>query len=214
MQPSSTADFWNARYDREDYLFGEVPNAFLASQAGRLKPGMTALAVADGEGRNGVWLAERGLKVTTTDISPVAVNKARALAARRGVILDIHQTDLDHWNWPEAVFDVAVAIFIQFAPPPARDRHLQRLKAAVKPGGLVLLQGYRPAQLAYGTGGPGQAENMYTEDQLRSAFADFDIQHLRSHDSKIAEGSGHGGLSALIDLVARRPSTSRPETRR
>lgn len=205
MTESSPREFWNNRYDRQDYLFGEAPNAFLAAQAGRLKPGMTALAVADGEGRNGVWLAEQGLTVTTTDIAPRAVDKARALAARRGVSIDARLTDLDVWTWPEAAFDIVAAVFIQFAPPAARDRLFMQMKAAAKPGGLILLQGYRPEQLAYGTGGPPQVEHLYTEPLLRQAFADFDILHLESHDSEVTEGVGHLGPSALIDLVARRP---------
>lgn len=205
METVSARQFWDSRYDREDYLFGEAPNTFLARQAHLLKAGMSALAVADGEGRNGVWLAELGLTVTTTDIAPRAVQKALALAARRGVNLDAQLADLDQWTWPRETYDVVVAIFIQFAPPAARQRLFAHMKAAVRSGGLILLQGYRPEQLAYGTGGPAQIENLYTEVVLRDAFADFDILHLESHDSDISEGPGHHGRSALIDLVARRP---------
>ncbi|MDP3404253.1 MAG: class I SAM-dependent methyltransferase [Brevundimonas sp.] len=205
MDTEAARQFWNGRYDRPDYLFGEAPNAFLVSQSARLMPGLGALAIADGEGRNGVWLAERGLSVTTTDIAPRAVEKALALAARRGVSLDAQVTDLEHWDWPEAAFDVIVAIFIQFAPPAARDRLFARMKAAVRPGGLILMQGYRPEQIAYGTGGPRQVENLYTEALLRHAFAGYDILHLELHDSDVSEGDGHAGRSALIDLVARRP---------
>lgn len=198
-------EFWNIRYDREDYLFGETPNAFLASQAARLLPGMTALAIADGEGRNGVWLAEHGLQVVTTDIAPRAVEKALALAKRRGVAIDARLADLETWDWPEGAFDVVVGVFIQFAPPAARARMFARMKAALKPGGLILLQGYRPEQIAYATGGPGQVENLYTEALLHDAFDDLDILHMESHDGEVAEGAGHAGLSALIDMVARRP---------
>lgn len=205
MDPVAARAFWDSRYDREDYLFGEAPNAFLAAQAERLTPGMTALAVADGEGRNGVWLAEQGLTVTTTDIAPRAIEKARALADRRGVQIDARLADLDDWDWPEAAFDIVAGVFIQFAPPAERDQIFQRMKAALKPGGLILLQGYRPEQIAYGTGGPGQVENLYTEALLREAYAEFDILHLESHDSEVAEGAAHSGRSALIDLVARRP---------
>jgi cyclopropane fatty-acyl-phospholipid synthase-like methyltransferase len=205
MDSVAARDFWNSRYDRQDYLFGEAPNAFLAAQAERLKPGMTALAIADGEGRNGVWLAEQGLTVTTTDIAPRAIEKALALAERRGVTLDARLADLETWTWPHDAFDVVVAVFIQFAPPPLRDRIFERMKAAVKTGGLILLEGYRPEQIAFGTGGPGQVENLYTEALLRDAFADFDILQLKSHDSDVSEGAGHSGRSALIDLVARRP---------
>lgn len=205
MEPDEARTFWDRRYEGEAYTFGEAPNAFLERQAGRLKPGMKALAVADGEGRNGVWLARRGLDVLSTDLSPRAVDKARALAARHGVAVDARLADLDDWDWPVGAMDVVVGVFIQFAGPEGRARHFAAMKAALKPGGLLLLTGYRPEQLAYGTGGPGQVENLYTEDLLRGAFADFDILELNAHDSEVREGAGHAGMSALIDLVARRP---------
>lgn len=194
---------WNERYSGEEYHFGTEPNAFLASQVTRLKPGMRCLAVADGEGRNGVWLAEQGLQVLSVDNSAVAVAKARALAQQRGVKMAVEQVDLMQWDWPVARFDVAAGIFIQFAPPELREPLFANLKRCLKPGGLLLLQGYTPRQLEYRTGGPSQVENLYTEAGLRAAFADMEILHLSEHDSVIHEGAGHNGLSALIDLVAR-----------
>lgn len=196
---------WDERYAGEDYLFGTEPNAFLKSQAHRLKTDQRALAVADGEGRNGVFLAERGLAVTSIDASERGIAKARKLAAERGVTLDAKLADVAGWAWPEAEFDVVVAIFIQFADPALRDLLFERMKAALQPGGLLILEGYRPEQVDYGTGGPPQRENMYTRPMLEKAFAGFEILHLEEHDSEIHEGSGHGGRSALIDLVARRP---------
>ncbi|MBX6425768.1 MAG: class I SAM-dependent methyltransferase [Variibacter sp.] len=192
---------WEARYARPDYWFGTEPNAFLASQRHRLKPGWTALAVADGEGRNGVWLAEQGLDVTSVDFSPSALEKAQRLAAARGVALRTVQADLVQWSWPKAAYDLVAAIFIQFAEPPERNRVLDGIKQALKPGGLLLMQGYRPEQLAYGTGGPPKAERCYTRAFLEERFADFSSLEIREHDSVIAEGIGHAGLSALIDLV-------------
>ena len=195
--------FWDTRYAQKDYVFGIEPNAFLARQAGLLKPGTRALAVADGEGRNGVWLAERGLLVQSVDSSHVAQSKARALAEARGVTLDLTLADLDTWRWPEREFDLVIAIFIQFAAPPLRIRIFEKMQRALKPGGLLLLEGYRPEQIAYGTGGPSAAENLYTEPVLRDAFAALEIEELRAYDAAIQEGTGHDGVSALIDLVAR-----------
>ncbi len=197
---------WDERYAGEDYLFGTEPNAFLKSQVHRLKTGQRALAVADGEGRNGVFLAEQGLAVTSIDASERGIAKARKLAAGRGVTLDAKLADVAGWAWPEGEFDVVVAIFIQFADPALRDLLFDRMRAALKPGGLLILQGYRPEQVDYGTGGPPQREHMYTRSMLEKAFAGFEILHLEDHDSEIQEGSGHGGRSALIDLVAQRPS--------
>jgi SAM-dependent methyltransferase len=195
---------WNARFAAPGYLFGTAPNRFLASQAQRLRAGQRALAIADGEGRNGVWLATQGLDVTAVDFSPVALAKARALAEGAGVRLTALEADIGAWTWPEAAFDVVAAIFIQFAGPELRAAIFRGIHMALRPGGLVILQGYRPEQLAYGTGGPPHAENMYTAALLRSAFAEMEILHLEEHDSALAEGSGHAGMSALVDLVARK----------
>ncbi len=199
---------WNERFSADEYLFGTAPNAFLAAQQHRLRPGMTALAVADGEGRNGVWLAQQGLAVTAFDFSPVGLDKARRLAARAGVMVDHHLADVAQWDWDAQAFDVVVAIFIQFAAPALRQRIFEGIMRAMKPGGLLLLQGYTPKQVEYGTGGPPHAENMYTPELLRESFAALEILHLAEHDDVVDEGKGHSGHSALIDLVARRPASS------
>lgn len=195
---------WDERYAGDEYHFGTEPNAFLVSQQGLLKPGMSCLAVADGEGRNGVWLAGHGLDVLSVDSSSVAQEKAKKLAQQRGVAVKFEQVDLSQWAWGENRFDMVAAIFIQFAPPELREQMFAHIKRCLKPGGLLLLQGYTPRQLHYRTGGPSQAENLYTEALLRNAFDDMQILHLREHDDIISEGSGHSGMSALIDLVARK----------
>ncbi len=199
---------WNARYAGEEFLFGEEPNAFLKAQAALLRPGMNALAIADGEGRNGLWLAEQGLDVVSTDISEIAQDKAARLARSRGVSLDLRLVDAGQWEWPPETFDVVVAIFIQFSAPPERERIFDGIRRTLKPGGLLLLQGYRPEQLEYGTGGPPHVENLYTAPMLRKAFAGFDILSLVEHDDEVQEGSAHSGMSALIDLVARKPTNT------
>jgi len=197
---------WNERFAAPGYLFGTAPNRFLESQRALLKPGTRALAVADGEGRNGVWLAQQGLHVTAVDFSPVALAKSRDLAAKAGVAIETVEADLAAWQWPAAAYDLVVAIFIQFAPPPLRAKFFAGMRAALAPGGLIVLEGYRPEQIAYGTGGPPNAENMYTRALLESAFAGMEIVHLAEYDAEIAEGAGHKGMSALIDLVARKRS--------
>ena len=197
-------DHWNERYVGDDYLFGKEPNAFLASQRERFKPGMQVLSVADGEGRNGVWLAQQGTEVLAVEASPRALEKARQLAAERGVTLTHECADLLQWDWGTARFDAIVAIFIQFAAPEQRARLFAGMQPALKPGGLLLLEGYRVEQLAYGTGGPKDIENLYTAELLRNAFADLEILHLAAYDAPIEEGSGHRGMSALVDLVARK----------
>jgi cyclopropane fatty-acyl-phospholipid synthase-like methyltransferase len=197
---------WNSRFSAEHYVFGTAPNVFLASQESRLRPGQTALCIADGEGRNSVWLAEQGLKVTAFDVSPVGVEKARKLARERGVEVDFNIANIHAYEWGAKRYDVIAAIFFQFADPQERTRIFAGLCKSLAPGGLLLLQGYTPRQLEYKTGGPPHAENMYTEPMLREAFAGLEILHLREHDDIVEEGKGHSGMSALIDMVARAPA--------
>ncbi|MFZ2974463.1 MAG: class I SAM-dependent methyltransferase [Ferribacterium limneticum] len=199
--------FWSARYRGvgDDYLFGTAPNKFLASQAENFGAGMSVLSVADGEGRNAVWLAEQGCQVTATEISPVALEKAAKLARGRNVAVDLVQADILNWDWPQEEFDAVVGIFIQFATPAERPRQLAGMKQAVKAGGLLFLQGYTPKQLEYRTGGPSAVESLYTAEMLREFFADWEIVSLHEHEDTIEEGSAHIGRSALIDLVARKP---------
>jgi SAM-dependent methyltransferase len=163
------------------------------------------LVPADGEGRNSVFLAETGHRVVATDIAEHAIAKARKLAAARGVSVEFRHLDLEGWQWPEAEFDAVVAVFIQFAPPAFRDEIFAGLKRAVRPGGLVLLHGYTPKQLEYRTGGPPVLEQLYTEELLRAAFADWELLRIEAYERELDEGEGHKGRSAVIDLVARRP---------
>ncbi len=195
---------WDARFAGDDYIFGTAPNVFLAAQRPRLLAGQRALCIADGEGRNSVWLAQRGLVVTAFDIAPRGVAKARALAAQQGVAVDYRVANVEQWEWTPETFDVVAAIFVQFATPAVRERMFAGMLQTLKPGGLLLLQGYTPRQLEYRTGGPPNAEHLYTPDLLRQAFAAHEIVELREHDSWLAEGTQHAGLSALIDCVVRR----------
>ena len=197
--------FWNARYATDEYIFGTAPNGFLVSQAAHLSAGQRALAIADGEGRNGVWLAEQRLAVHAIDFSPAALDKAARLAAQRGVTLEIEQADVLDWSWPEATYDVVVAIFIQFVPPPGREHIIEGIRRTLKPGGTLILQGYTPKQIEFATGGPSNLANLYAEADLRRWFGDWEIAHLATHESVINEGVHHHGLSALIDLVAVKP---------
>lgn len=194
----------NSRFAADEYIFGKRPNRFLASQAQRLRPGMRALCVADGEGPNSAWLASRRLEVTAFDFSAIGLGKARRLAQGAGVRVDYRLCAAEDWNWGEARYDVVVAIFVQFASPLLRTRRFFGMKQALESGGLLILQGYRPEQIEYGTGGPKRRENMYTEKLLLDSFADLEILQLASHDNLVHEGSGHSGMPALIDLVARR----------
>jgi SAM-dependent methyltransferase len=208
MSNSANAELerWNGRFAAREYIFGTAPNAFLAANAHRLRSGARALCVADGEGRNSVWLAERGLQVSAFDISPVGVAKARRLAAERGVEVRYDVASVYDWPWPQAAFDVVAAVFVQFADPPMRSFLFERILRALAPGGWLFLIGYTPKQHQYKTGGPKRVENLYTEPMLREALAALEIVELREYDAELAEGSQHCGRSALIELVARKPA--------
>jgi SAM-dependent methyltransferase len=194
---------WETRFASSDYLFGTAPNAFLESKADLLRkkaPGL-ALSIADGEGRNGVFMAAQGLDVVSMDSSSHAQDKARKLAAQRGVNLRVEPGDLKTWPWPADSHDVIAGIFFQFLPPDLRTLTFANIKKALKPGGLLLIEGYRPKQIEYGTGGPRIVENLYTREMLEAAFGDFASLEIREYDAVIQEGTGHAGMSALIDLV-------------
>ena len=197
-------DRWDKRYSAPGYLFGKAPAQFLKREAARLPRSSDVLCVADGEGRNSAYLASLGHRVTAFDASPVAIEKARTLAAELGVTPQFHVAGVEAWDWQQT-HDAVIAIFVQFAPPDLRDRMFGWMAGAVAPGGLLLLHGYVPRQLEYKTGGPKDAANMYTTEMLASAFDGFDILRLEEYDAEVDEGPGHSGRSALIDLVARKP---------
>ena len=195
---------WEQRFSVGEYLFGERPNAYLASKVDLLARGARVLSIADGEGRNSVWLAERGLRVDAFDFSPTAVAKARRLAGLRGVHVEFSVAELFAWNWAPSAYDVVAAIFIQFVTPSERERLFPLIRQTLKPGGLLILQGYRPEQLQYGTGGPPKADHLYTEAMIRDLLPGMDILELRCYDEHVAEGKGHAGMSALMGVTARK----------
>jgi len=202
---NDAAATWNKRFEHADYLFGTTPNVYLQAQTDRYPARGSALCVADGEGRNSVWLARRGLQVDAFDISEVGVAKARKLAHEAGVQVDYAVADCDQMHWPQDHYDLVAAIFIQFADPAMRTRLFANLVHTLKPGGLLILQGYTPRQLEYKTGGPPLLANLYTEELLREAFAGMELLELRMYEDDLAEGLHHLGHSALVGLVARKP---------
>ena len=200
----ATAAHWDARYAGTDYVFGREPNDYLRKQAHWLPAGGSVLCVADGEGRNSVWLAGQGFQVQAFDPSSAGVAKARQLATAKGVSVDFHIVDGDQWPWAEQSHDAVVAIFIQFADPALRQRLFLRMAQALKPGGILILQGYTPKQLDYRTGGPSELSHLYTAPMIRDAFAGLEILELVEYEADLNEGARHAGRSALLGMVARR----------
>lgn len=196
---------WQERFAAPGYRFGKKPNEFLVSCKPLLPRAGKALAVADGEGRNGVWLARQGLDVVSADFSPAAQDKARALATEHGVNVTFVEADAHAWDYPENAFDVVVDIFTQFSAPADRARKWAGMRKALKRGGLLIVQGYTPKQLQHGTGGPKQIENLYTRELLESAFGDYSDVRITEEERELQEGPGHSGMSAFIGLTARKP---------
>lgn len=195
---------WNARFSGTDYIFGTAPNHYLMQHLSLLRPGMRALAVADGEGRNSVWLAQQGLQTVAFDISPVGVEKASKLAQLGQVNVQYAVSDCDAWDWTPNTYDVVAAIFVQFAAPEMRAKLFSNMVATLKPAGLLILQGYTPKQLEYKTGGPPNLDHLYSEQLLRDGFSDMEILEMQTYETILNEGAQHAGRSALIGMIARK----------
>jgi SAM-dependent methyltransferase len=200
----STSLAWDERYAGGGFQFGEAPNLFLLSQAHRLKPGMRALAVGDGEGRNGVWLAEQGLAATSVDWSAVGLEKAGALAARRGVALNTVTADLTCWDWPVAGFDVIAWIFVHL-PPEDRAVTCAGALRTLAPGGLLLLEAFTPAQEGRRSGGPKDASLLWSRALVERHFAGLETLELLEGTVALDEGPRHQGLAEVVRAVLRRP---------
>jgi len=201
---ADAAATWNQRFAADGYLFGTEPNRYLRQHATRWAAGSRLLCVADGDGRNSVWLAQQGMAVDAFDISEVGVRKAELLARAADVAVRYEISDCEDWRWPRNHYDGVVAVFVQFADPPMRARLFLHMIEALKPGGLLVLQGFTPTQLDYKTGGPPHISHLYTPDLLRHEFAAMDLLELLEYEDDLAEGTQHRGRSALIGMVARR----------
>ena len=202
---TDAAATWNNRFGGEDFLFGTEPNGWLRDRACVWRSGGRILSVADGEGRNSVWLAQQGFVVEAFDVAEVGVAKARRLAKSAGVQVDFSVADCDGFDWRPSHYDGIAAIFVQFAEPALRGRMFGHFVDSLRPGGVLVLQGYTPKQLEYRTGGPPFLSHLYTAELLRDSFAALEIVELREYEDDLREGTGHRGRSALIGLVARRP---------
>lgn len=205
MTTTSELSHWQERYSTPDYRFGKAPNEFLAACRPLLPARGKALAVADGEGRNGVWLAKQGLDVLSIDFAPAALEKARKLADENKVSVTFEEADVHAWPYPDAAFDVVAEIFTQFSTPAQRALKWAGMRRALKRGGLLIVQGYTPKQLQYGTGGPKQVEHLYTREMLEHAFGDLADLVIVEEEPELNEGPGHSGMSAVIGLTARKP---------
>ena len=191
-------NFWDQQYSAVDgYKYGTRPNAFLMAEAHRLPPHARILVPGDGEGRNGVWLASQGHAVLTVDLSEVGVARSRALAAELGVPIETLVADLKVWTPTAGAFDAVVLTYLHM-PPAMRTAVHRKVAAALRPGGLLLLEAFHPRQLGRASGGPKEVELLYPLDDLRSDFAGaLDEESGEELDVLLDEGPGHQGLAAV-----------------
>jgi SAM-dependent methyltransferase len=202
MNPTSS-EMWDQRFGAEGYAYGAEPNDFLVEQAGLIPDG-PVLCLAEGEGRNGVWLAERGHAVTAVDFSSAGQRKAAALAAARGVSLDYQLADLSLYEPAVGAYAGVVSIFCHL-PAAIRRVMYARAARALAPGGVIVIESYTPAQLAYGTGGPKDVALLVSLADLRAELDGLELVVAREVERDIHEGALHGGRSAVVQVVARRP---------
>lgn len=194
---------WDTRYAGEAFMYGTAPNDFLREQVGVLPAGGRVLCLAEGEGRNAVFLAGRGFQVTGVDGSKVGLDKAQRLAGERGVKLETIVADLRDFDLGTARWDAVVSIWCH-VPPDLRAALHPRIAAALAPGGVFLLEHYHPRQLEYRTGGPPDAKLLVTRSELEGDFTGLTVLHAFEGEREIHEGSGHAGKSFVTQFIARR----------
>jgi SAM-dependent methyltransferase len=200
----SDSEAWDARYAGEGLQFGAAPNRFLESLLPLLRPGMRALCVGDGEGRNGVWLARQGLSVTSVDWSPVGLEKARAMAAASGVELELVQADVATWEWPEARFDLVAWIYVHL-PPADRAAAAAGVRRALVPGGRLALECFTPAQEGRRSGGPKDPSLLWTRALVQKCFPDLEVEALLEGTVLLDEGPRHQGHAEVVRALLKQP---------
>ena len=200
----SPRSMWEQRYSADTYIYGTEPNDFLRDSVTTIPPGI-ALCLAEGEGRNAVFLAESGFDVHSVDLTEAGVAKTLRLAAQRSV--DVHAVagDLAVFDIGTERWDLIVSIFAHMPPNVRRDLH-RRVVAALKPGGMFVLEAYTPSQIGRGTGGPASAEMTMTLDSLRDELAGLEFIHTEELDRDVTEGAGHTGIGAVVQVIARKPA--------
>lgn len=195
---------WDERYASSPNLFGDEPSPLLIEYRQLFAPGMTALSIGDGEGRNGVWLAQQGLDVLSVDVSTVALGRARRRASNCGVAIKSLCLDVLEWDWPRSAFDLITLMFVHL-PAEQRRRLNQSIIDALKPGGLFLLEAFHREQLACASGGPGNPELLYTLETIKEDFAGLTPLKLARVDTEVVLGGESRGKGVAVHFVARKP---------
>jgi len=195
---------WNTSFQTEDYVYGREPNVFLTEFQKKVKTSGDALAIAEGEGRNAVYLAEQGMKVTAWDYAESGLAKTKGLAEERDVVVSTELVDLNEAIWEKDKWDEIVCIFGHL-PTALRQKTLQGVKEAVKPGGYFLTEVYSHYQFPYKSGGPQNLDFLYKPEEFLKTFADWRIVHFFMGEVVRHEGELHNGLSHVIQFVGQKP---------
>ena len=208
---TNPAAMWDDRFARTEPVYGYEPNAYLREQAQkRLITGARVLVPADGYGRNGLWLAKQGFVVTTIDMSPVGVERARNAAKTAGLAPRILLGDLNTWSWPENEFDAVASIYLHL-PSDQRPCIHKHIWQALKPDGIVILEAFTPAQLRLSSGGPKQIELLYSAELLRRDFAEARVFELAEIEVELKEGKMHSGKAAVVRAVFGKSNSTNDE---
>jgi SAM-dependent methyltransferase len=191
---------WDERYSAAEYVYGTNPNNFLEANFSSIPKGKV-LSLAEGEGRNAVFLAKQGYSVTAVDASLVGLNKARKLAEENGVVVEFIQADLADYDLGENQWEGIVSIFCPL-PSSIRKQVHQKVAAGLKPNGVFLLEAYTPNQLKHGTGGGNSVDVMQSQETLSQELAGLKFQHLIELERDIIEGIYHTGIGAVVQAIA------------
>jgi len=194
---------WDERYADEEYVYGTEPNDFLKEHVERL-PGGKVLSLCEGEGRNAVFLAGKGYEVTGVDSSSVGLAKAQRLAEKQGVHISTQLADMGDFHIEPESWDGVVSIFCHIPAGMRAELHRQ-IVAGLKPGGVLILEAYTPAQIALGTGGPKMTELTMTADQLRQELEGLEFEIIEELERDVVEGKFHSGRGAVVQVLARKP---------
>lgn len=194
---------FNEKYQCDGFYYGTEPNEFLRENYHYLPAKGKILSLAEGEGRNAVFLATKGFEVTGVDASPYGLEKLKSLAASHSVKVHTVCTDLAEYEFETAAWDGIVLIFCHL-PPPLRTIVYQRCVEALKPNGVLILEAYRPEQVAFQTGGP-PAELALTKEILEHDFGSLRWEMCESKEREVVEGRGHTGMGAVIQLIGVKP---------
>ncbi len=191
---------WDERYSAEEYAYGTTPNEFLVDKVIYIPKGKV-LSLAEGEGRNAVFLAKQGYAVTAVDASLVGLNKARKLADKNGVTIEFIHADLAEYDLGKNRWDGIVSIFCPLPSSLRKELH-KKVMAGLKQGGVFLLEAYTPNQLKHGTGGGNSVDVMQSEESLRSELTELKFMHLTELERDVREGVYHTGIGSVVQAIA------------